>query len=85
MENKKYNGWSNKATWMVMHNILANMKFSEPVIPEYLKEIVDETLFSDIHYNEGYYKIVEYAKSFLNDADYNELAEAINSELTIAN
>ena len=76
--NKKYNGWVNKATWMVMHNILANVEFYEPITSDQLKEIVHEDLFGNIQYNEGYYKIVEYAKSFLNEVDYNEIAEAIN-------
>ena len=76
--NKEYNGWSNKATWMIMNYVLANIEFSEPVTPDQLKKIVDDDLFGNTQYNEGYYKIVEYAKSFVNEVDYNEIAEAIN-------
>jgi len=79
MDNKKYNGWTNYATWRVNLEILGDIEFDEQVDAEYLKEIVEDVVFSNVEDLRSL--CVDYAKAFLADVNYNEIAENINSEL----
>lgn len=79
MDNKKYNGWANYATWRVNLEILGDIEFDEQVDAEYLKEIVEDVVFSNVEDPRSL--CVDYAKAFLADVNYNEIAENINSEL----
>jgi hypothetical protein len=74
MEN--YNGWSNYATWKVNLEILGDIEFEEPVTADDLKDIVEDCVFR------GENNLAEdYARAFLNQVNYNEIAELINEEL----
>ena len=77
MENKKYNGWNNYATWRVNLEILGDIEYEEEVDGDYLKEIVEDVVFSN--YNDTNNGLMEdYARAFLNNVDYNQIAVAIN-------
>ena len=72
---KTYNGWSNYATWRINLEILSDIEFEEPVTADYLKEIVEDVVIRDTNY------IAEdYARVFLDEVNYNEIAETINDE-----
>ena len=79
MDNNKYNGWTNYATWRVNLEILGDIEFDEPVTPEYLEEIVEDVVFSNV--DDPRSLCVDYARAFLADVNYNEIAKNINSEL----
>jgi len=77
MENKKYNGWDNYATWRVNLEILGDIEYEEEVDGDYLKEIVEDVVFSN--YNDTNNGLMEdYARAFLNNVNYNQIAVAIN-------
>jgi len=77
MENTKYNGWSNYATWRINLEILSDIEYEEEVTADYLEEIVEDVVFSN--YDDTNNGLMEdYARAFLNNVDYNEIAVAIN-------
>jgi hypothetical protein len=86
MENKKYNGWSNYATWLVNVNIISDIRwddYEEPITSDYLEEIVEDIVFNNAVEKDCL--AADFARAFLHDVNYQELAEAVNSELTITN
>ena len=86
MENKKYNGWSNYATWLVNVNIISDIRwddYEEPITSDYLEEIVEDIVFNNTVEKDCL--AADFARAFLHDVNYQELAEAVNSELTITN
>ena len=85
MENKKYNGWNTYATWLVNVTIISDIRwddYEEPITSDYLEEIVEDIVFNNTVEKDCL--AADFARVFLYDVDYQELAEAINSELTIA-
>ena len=82
--NKEYNGWSNYATWRVNLEILGDIEFDEPVNVDQIKEIVEDCVFRNFD-NCDTYLVEDYARAFLSEANYYEIAEAINEEIKIAN
>lgn len=80
-EDKTYNGWRNYATWRVNLEILADYADAyEDEIGQYadvgrladvLDEYVDEVLTAQA--DEGL--VVDYARSFVSDVDFYEIAE----------
>jgi len=78
---KKYNGWSNNATLKINLDILGNIEFEEPVTADDLKEIVEECVFRNPNTCDTPYLIEDYAKAFLKQVNYYEIAEAINTDM----
>ena len=76
-----YNGWTNYATWRVNVEILGDIEFNEHVSADYLKEIVEDCVFSNTQ--ENLYLIKDYALAFLGDVNYFEIAEHINEEIDL--
>lgn len=72
---KTYNGWSNYATWRVNLEILSDIEFEKSVTPDDLKEIVEDFVLSNTNQIAG-----DYARVFLDEVNYNEIAETINDE-----
>ena len=44
--NTKYNGWTNRETWLVNIWFMDGLDGTEPVTPDYLEEMVDEYIGS---------------------------------------
>ena len=85
MENKKYNGWNSYSTWLVNVTLISDIRwddYEEPITSDYLEEIVEDIVFNNTVEKDCL--AADFARVFLYDVDYQELAEAINSELTIA-
>jgi len=74
---KTYNGWSNYATWLVNQEILGDIDFKESVTADDLKDIVEDCVFR----NTSYYLVEDFARAFLSEVNYNEIAKLINEEL----
>jgi hypothetical protein len=81
--NKEYNGWSNNATWRLNLEILGDIEFEESVTADDLKEIVEECVFSNYEMKSGSHLIEDYARAFLSQVNYYEIAEAINTDMLI--
>jgi len=76
-----YNGWSNMATWQVAHDILNHHQWddSESITVEYLKELVNNAVFDNTGVATSAL-IAGYARRFLKDVNWNELAEVYQTD-----
>lgn len=79
----KYNGWTNYATWRVHLEILGDIQFDEHVSADYLKEIVEDCVFSNYEIYSGSHLVEDYARSFISNVNYDEIAKYINEEIDL--
>lgn len=81
--NKKYNGWTNYATWRINLELFDGYEFETIVSRDYLKDLAEEWVFQDLR-TQGHYSLVcDYAQAFLNDVNFYEIAQHINDEISI--
>ena len=78
---KKYNGWSNYATWKINVEILGDIEFDYVVQPSELEEIVEDCVFRNPNTCNTPYLVENYARAFLAEVDYIELATTYNKDL----
>ena len=81
--NEKYNGWTNYATWRVNLEILGDIEFDEHVSADYLKEIVEDVVFSQYELGNGSHLVEDYARAFVSEVNFYEIAQSINEELKL--
>ena len=69
------------ATWQVANDILNHHQWddSESITTEYLKELVDNAVFDDTGVTTSAL-IAGYARRFLRDVNWNELAEVYQTD-----
>jgi len=79
----KYNGWTNYATWRVHLEILGDIQFDEHISADYLKEIVEDCVFSNYEIYSGSHLVEDYARSFVSNVNYDEIAKYINEEIDL--
>jgi len=81
MSTEKYNGWTNYATWRVNLEILGDIQWAsdETITVDYLKEIVENVVFDNSGCQGSL--VADYARAFLSEVNYYEIAEAIREEL----
>ena len=80
MNDKKCNGWSNYATWKINSEIVSGGDWEFPVTYDFIEEYVEHVVF-DHHGDMGLME--SYARSFIAQVDFRELAEHINKDLQI--
>lgn len=81
-DNKKYNGWTNYATWRVQLEIIDGYDWyeHEHVDADYIKELVEDAVFGDgPEINKDLLKN-SYANAFLSDVNYYQIAENLINE-----
>ena len=89
--NEEYNGWTNYATWRVYQEIIEDREWTEEEIEvlneEYINALVEKVVFEE--YEEAVIKgkaggnfglMEDYAKAFLDNVNYREIAEAIKED-----
>ena len=76
---KKYNGWTNYATWRVNLEIIDGIEFEVKTCAEDIKEIVEDIVFSQ--YDGIHSLMYDYAKAFISQVNFYKIAESINEEL----
>ena len=81
--NKEYNGWTNYATWRVNMEVLGDIEFDEMVSADSLKEIVEDIVFSQYELNNGSHLVEDYARAFVSEVNFYEIAQGINEELEL--
>ena len=81
--NKEYNGWTNYATWRVNMEVLGDIEFDEMVSADSLKEIVEDIVFSQYELNNGSHLVEDYARAFISEVNFYEIAQSINEELEL--
>lgn len=84
MNNEKYNNWTNYATWRVGWEIVDQIDIefaveeNRKVTPEWVQAYVEWVVMDNSH---GYDLKSKYAKEFLKDVNYVELANSLNEEI----
>ena len=81
--NKEYNGWTNYATWRVNMEILGDIEFDEIVSADSLKKIVEDVVFSQYELSNGSHLVEDYARAFVSEVNFYEIAQSINEELEL--
>ena len=79
----EYNGWTNYATWRVNMEILGDIEFNEIVSADSLKEIVEDIVFSQYELGNGSHLVEDYARAFVSEVNFYEIAQSINEELEL--
>ena len=79
--NVKREGWTNYATWRVNLELLGDIVFEDSVTVDELKEIVEDVVFSQYELGNGSHLVEDYARAFISQVDFYEIAEHINEEL----
>ena len=78
---KKYNGYTNNATWRVNMEILGDIMFEEKVSVDGLKEIVEDCVFRNPNTCDTPYLVENYARAFISQVNFYEIAKLINEEI----
>ncbi len=89
MNDNKYNGWSNYATWRINLELLGDYNFAEDVLEsdygtwrpdvDYLKDLVENWVFEN---HTGSLGLVEdYARAFVDQVNYHEILEHILEDI----
>lgn len=87
--NKEYNtivGWTNYATWRINLEILGDIDMHEVLVTaDYLEEIVEDIVFSQYELGNGSHLVEDYARAFISEVNFYEIAESINEKLNEQN
>ena len=77
----QYNGWTNYATWRINLEIIGDIEFEETVTAAQLIEIAEDVVFSQYELGNRSHLVEDYARAFIQQVNFYEIAEGINSEL----
>ncbi len=80
---KEYNGWTNYATWRVNLEIIDGIEIETKMCAESIKEIVDDIVFSQYELGNGSHLVEDYARAFISEVNFYEIAQSINEELEL--
>ena len=80
MTNKKYNGYTNYATWRIKLEIFDDdNRYEKEVTPEQLKEECENIISNYGEIEKGL--ALDYALAFISDVNWYEIAESINETI----
>jgi len=80
---EKHNGWTNYATWRVNLEIIDGIEIDTITCAEYIKEYVEDVVFSQYEMGSGSHLIEDYARAFVSQVNFYEIAQSINEELEL--
>ena len=81
MSTTKYNGYTNFNTWRVYNDTLSGIDLESRVTADELEEISLGVVLYNFEMKRGSHLIEEYARLFIELADFEDIAEAINYDL----
>ncbi len=81
--NKEYNGWTNYATWRVNLEIIDGIEIDTITCAAYIKEYVEDVVFSQYEMGSGSHLVEDYARAFISEVNFYEIAQRINEELEL--
>jgi hypothetical protein len=81
MSTTKYNGYTDFNTWRVFHDTLSDIDFESKVTADELKEISLDIVLSNFEMERGSHLVEEYAKLFIELADFEDIADSINYDI----
>ena len=79
--NTKYNGWTNSATWRINLEIIDGIEIDTIICAEYIKEYVEDVVFGQYELSNGSHLVEDYARAFISEVNFYEIAQSINEEL----
>ena len=74
----KYLGYTDFNTWRVFHDTLSGIDFESKVTADELKEISLGIILSNFEMERGSHLVEEYARLFIEGADFEDMAGTIN-------
>ena len=80
---KEYNGWTNYATWRINLEIIDGIEIDTITCAEYIKEYIEDVVFSQYELGNGSHLIEDYARAFVSEVNFYEIAQSINEELEL--
>ena len=80
---KKHNGWSNYATWRINLEIIDGIEIETKTCAATIQEIVEDVVFSQFDLGGGSRLVYEYARAFVSEVNFYEIAQSINKELEL--
>ena len=81
--NKEHNGWTNYATWRVNLEIIDGIEIETQMCAATIKEIVEDVVFSQYEMGSGSHLVEDYARAFISEVNFYEIAQSINEELEL--
>ena len=80
---EKYNGWTNYATWRINLEIIDGIEIDTIICAEYIKEYVEDVVFGQYELGNGSHLVEDYARAFVSQVNFYEIAQSINEELEL--
>ena len=80
---EKYNGWTNYATWRINLEIIDGIEIDTIICAEYIKEYIEDVVFGQYELGNGSHLVEDYARAFVSQVDFYEIAQRINEELEL--
>jgi len=80
---EKYNGWTNYATWRINLEIIDGIEIDTIICAEYIKEYVEDVVFGQYELGNGSHLVEDYARAFVSEVNFYEIAQSINEELEL--
>ena len=81
MSTTKYNGYTDFNTWRVFNDTLSGIDFESKITADELKEISLGIVLSNFEMKRGSHFVEEYARLFIESADFEDIAESINYDI----
>jgi len=81
MSTTKYNGYTDFNTWRVFHDTLSDIDFKSKVTADELEEISLSVVLSNFQWICGSHLVEEYARLFIELADFEDIADSINNDI----
>ena len=78
---EKYNGWTNYATWRINLEIIDGIEFEVKTCAATIQEIVEDVVFSQHELGNGSHLVEDYARAFVSEVNFYEIAQSINERL----
>ena len=80
---EKYNGWTNYATWRINLEVIDGVEIDTKQCAASIKEIIDDVVFSQYELGNGSHLVEDYARAFVSEVNFYEIAQSINEELEL--
>ena len=80
---EKHNGWTNYATWRINLEVIDGIEFETKMCAATIQEIVEDVVFSQYDLGKGSHLVEDYARSFVAQVNFYEIAESINERLQL--
>ncbi len=80
---EKYNGWTNYATWRINLEIIDGIEIDTIICAEYIEEYIEDVVFGQYELGNGSHLVEDYARAFVSEVNFYEIAQSINEELEL--